>query len=93
MPTLCWFQRVGEALSIEALRGAGLTQRQAEVLRLVALGHTDADIAERLGVSPRTVHKHLEHIYDKLGATSRSQAIATAWSIVPGARAAGGSNT
>jgi len=53
---------------------AQLTQREAEVLRLVAQGLTDAQVAERLMVSPRTVHGHLRSIYGKLGVTSRTGA-------------------
>lgn len=70
-----------EPLSIATLRAAGLTPREAEVLRLVAFGKTDHAIATALGVSPRTIHKHLQNVYDKLGATSRTQALLTAWSI------------
>jgi DNA-binding CsgD family transcriptional regulator len=45
-----------------------------EVLRLVAEGLTDAQIAEVLGISPRTVNAHLRSIYSKLGLTSRHAA-------------------
>jgi hypothetical protein len=38
-------------------------------------GKTDADIAARLSISPRTVHKHLEHIYAKLGVETRTAAV------------------
>jgi DNA-binding CsgD family transcriptional regulator len=57
---------------------AGLTGRQQEVLGLVAAGLTDAAIGRRLGCSPRTVDKHLEHVYRRLGVTCRAAAIATA---------------
>jgi DNA-binding CsgD family transcriptional regulator/tetratricopeptide (TPR) repeat protein len=53
---------------------AGLTAREAEVLRLVAGGLTDLQIAEKLVISPRTVHAHLSSIYSKLAVTSRSAA-------------------
>jgi DNA-binding NarL/FixJ family response regulator len=53
---------------------AGLTSRELEILRLVAQGLTDAQVAERLVVSPRTVNSHLRSIYSKLGVTSRSAA-------------------
>ena len=53
---------------------AGLTAREVEVLRLVAGGLTDAQIAERLLLSPRTVHAHLRAIYGKLEVGSRSAA-------------------
>jgi DNA-binding CsgD family transcriptional regulator/tetratricopeptide (TPR) repeat protein len=53
---------------------AGLTPREIEVLKLVAEGLTNAQIAERLFLSPRTVHSHLNSIYQKLGVSSRSAA-------------------
>jgi predicted ATPase/DNA-binding CsgD family transcriptional regulator len=52
----------------------GLTAREVEVLRLVALGMTDAQIAGQLVLSPRTVQGHLRSIYNKLNVTSRSAA-------------------
>ncbi len=52
----------------------GLTEREVEVLRLVARGLTDAQIAEELVISPRTVNAHLRSIYNKLGITSRNAA-------------------
>ena len=58
---------------------AGLTAREAEVLRLVAQGLTDAQVAEQLVISPRTVNWHLISIYSKIGVTSRS--IATRFAI------------
>ena len=53
---------------------AGLTTREMEVLRLVAGGLTDVQVAEKLILSPRTVHAHISSIYSKLGVTSRSAA-------------------
>jgi predicted ATPase/class 3 adenylate cyclase/DNA-binding CsgD family transcriptional regulator len=53
---------------------AGLTVREVEVLRLVAKGMTDAQIAETLVISPRTVNTHLTSIYGKIGVSSRSEA-------------------
>ncbi len=53
-----------------------LTQREAEVLTWVARGKTNKDIAEILGLSPRTVNKHLEHVYVKLGVETRTAAAA-----------------
>jgi predicted ATPase/serine/threonine protein kinase/DNA-binding CsgD family transcriptional regulator len=53
---------------------AGLTVREVEVLRLVAKGMTDAQIAETLVISPRTVNTHLTSIYNKIGVSSRSEA-------------------
>ena len=56
--------------------------RETEVLRLVAAGLTDGEIAERLVLSPRTVHAHLRTIYRKLGVTSRTAATHAAAGIV-----------
>ena len=53
---------------------AGLTARELEVLRLLATGLTDAQIAEQLVLSLHTIHAHLRSIYSKLGVTSRSAA-------------------
>jgi DNA-binding NarL/FixJ family response regulator len=52
----------------------GLTGRQLEVLRLVARGRTNAEIARSLGISGATVKNHLERIYDALGASNRTEA-------------------
>ena len=53
---------------------AGLTAREVEVLALVAQGLTDAEVAERLVLSPRTVNAHLTSVYNKLGVNSRAAA-------------------
>lgn len=53
---------------------AGLSAREVEVLRLVAQGLTDAQVAEQLVISPRTVNWHLSVIYSKLGVSSRTAA-------------------
>ena len=53
---------------------AGLTNREVEVLRLVAAGLTDAQVAEHLIMSVRTVNTHLTSIYNKLGVNSRTAA-------------------
>jgi DNA-binding CsgD family transcriptional regulator len=50
---------------------AGLTQREVEVLRLLARGLTTREIAAHLGVSPKTAGNHLDHIYSKIGAVNR----------------------
>jgi DNA-binding NarL/FixJ family response regulator len=52
-----------------------LSLREVEVLRLVAQGLTNAQVAERLVISPRTVNAHLRSIYSKLEITSRNQVI------------------
>jgi DNA-binding NarL/FixJ family response regulator len=62
--------------AIEELLLLGLTRRQAKVLRLIACGEASRQIAAELGVSTATVSKHLEHIYARLGVSSRAEAIA-----------------
>jgi DNA-binding NarL/FixJ family response regulator len=53
---------------------AGLTQREVEVLRLLARGMSNKQIAEQLVISPKTVANHVEHIYVKIDAASRAMA-------------------
>ena len=80
-PVLLLEERRTEAdpASLESL---GLTRREAEVLAWVAQGKTNAEIAAVLGTRPRTVHKHLDHIFGKLGVENRTAAAARAlaWS-------------
>ena len=54
----------------------GLSAREAEVLRLVAAGHSNAQIADVLFISRRTVTTHVSNVYTKLGVASRAEAIA-----------------
>ena len=63
--------RVGH---VDAVGAHHLTPRQAEVLRLLARGWTDAQIAGELFLSRRTVHAHLREIFRKLGVSHRSAA-------------------
>jgi DNA-binding NarL/FixJ family response regulator len=56
-----------------------LSQREIEVLRQVASGHTNAEIAEQLHISQATVKTHLLHIYDKLGVADRAAAVARSY--------------
>lgn len=51
-----------------------LSPREVEVLRLVAKGHSNKSIAGLLGISPKTVGHHVQHIYDKLGVSTRAGA-------------------
>ena len=53
---------------------AGLTAREAEVLRLLALGLTARQVAERLVISAKTADHHVQHIYTKVGVSTRGAA-------------------
>ena len=55
-------------------RPAGLTEREVDVLRLIARGHANKEVAATLGISPKTVGHHIEHIYAKAGVTTRAGA-------------------
>jgi DNA-binding NarL/FixJ family response regulator len=73
---------LADELSVAKTRDAGaesLTEREIEVLQLLAFGYTNRDIAKRLYISPDTVKTHLEHIYQKLGASDRTAAVAEAF--------------
>ena len=54
----------------------GLSQRELDVLKLLATGNTDQEIATALGIAPRTVGTHLQHVYEKLDVHNRSAAVA-----------------
>ena len=58
-----------------------VTPREREVLSWLAAGKTDKDIGEILGMSPRTVQKHLQHIYEKLGVETRTAAVVRAMEL------------
>jgi DNA-binding NarL/FixJ family response regulator len=58
-----------------------LTEREAEVLTMAAKGYTNKAIGAQLGISDRTVQGHLAHIFDKMNATSRTEAVMRAVSL------------
>jgi DNA-binding NarL/FixJ family response regulator len=60
--------------SWERRRPAGLTTREVEVLRLVACGFSNKEIAERLVISGKTARNHVDHIYTKIGVSNRARA-------------------
>jgi ATP/maltotriose-dependent transcriptional regulator MalT len=64
--------------STQPLLPEPLTDREAEVLELLAAGLTNREIAEELVISPETVKKHAGNIYGKLGASNRTEAAARA---------------
>lgn len=65
-----------ETWDLSALRDSlGLTFREAEILMWISRGKTNKDIGLILGNSPRTINKHLEHIFEKLGVVTRAAAV------------------
>lgn len=68
----------GRLLSRMRIPQAALSAREIEVLGLVALGSTNAEIAKQLFLSETTVKSHLGHVYTKLGVTTRTAAVAEA---------------
>ncbi|MGH3737867.1 MAG: helix-turn-helix domain-containing protein, partial [Micromonosporaceae bacterium] len=66
-------RRLGR-LAARALDPAGLTRREREVLRLLALGRTNRKIAQELYLSPRTVDMHVRNVLTKLDCSSRTAA-------------------
>lgn len=64
------------------LQQVALTPRETEVLSWLSKGKTNRDIADILGMSPRTVNKHLEHIFEKLGVETRTAAAAVAGQLL-----------
>ena len=81
------FEHLGATLDLRATRDLharssfpdGVTEREMEVLRLVAAGHSNKDIAASLFLSERTVARHLSNIFTKIGVSSRSAATAYAF--------------
>ena len=71
--------RVFDTNPASSTDGHGLTGRQLAVLRLLADGLTATTIAHRLGISPRTVHRHLDATYRKLGVADRVSAVLAGW--------------
>jgi len=69
--------RLGARVAAEPPPGPpdGLSDREVQVLRLIALGHTNAQIAQELFLSVRTVETHRAHIQQKLGVTERSELV------------------
>ena len=68
------FSAVGHEMTRRAEQPAGLTPREGEILRLLACGLLNKQIARLLGIAPKTVGNHVEHIYAKIGVSSRAAA-------------------
>ena len=89
-------QRAEELAGVARSRGITdepwrpLTAREFEIARLVADGRTNGEIADGLGLSPKTVSAHIEHILGKLGASRRAEIAAWTSRVTAPAMAAGG---
>ena len=83
MLSLCFHERVRMLAPTRgfAVPPLGLTNREIEVLQLIARGKTDGDIARQLGISQPTAHEHFEKAKRKLKVSTRAQAIAVAVSL------------
>ena len=64
----------GHSTGVRRPRLADLTDRQVDVLRLLATGLSNREIAERLVISPRTAERHVQDVYDKIGLSTRAGA-------------------
>ncbi len=68
-------------LNTKALTYLGISERESDVLTLLAAGHSNQEIADRLFVSPNTVKTHLQNLYQKLDVARRGQAVQKARSL------------
>ena len=76
--TAC-FERLGVVTGVQVEAPGGLTAREIEVLRVLATGKSNREIAAELFLSPKTVARHLSNIFTKIGSTSRAAATAYAY--------------
>lgn len=77
-------QKQARTVTAKSLGALGLSGREAEVMTWTAQGKTNAETATILKLSRRTVEKHLEHIYSKLGVETRMAAAALVWAVASG---------
>ena len=75
----CLARMAGQADRAASQRIGALSEREAQVLRLLAAGKTNRAIADELFISEKTVARHVSNIFDKLGVSSRTGA--TAWAF------------
>ena len=80
--TVFLFERRPRPVPLGQIEALGLTPREAEVLRCFMRGATTAETAAELAASPRTIQKHCERIYRKLGVADRVAAVGAAWSAL-----------
>lgn len=85
--TVYVFERRSGPAPRPLLEALGLSRREAEVLEQLMAGRTTQATAEHLGISPRTVHKHAENLYAKLGVHDRIAAVSAAWAAIDAGRA------
>jgi DNA-binding CsgD family transcriptional regulator len=70
------------------VQGAALTERQTEILHLIEIGMSNQQVGVALGISSTTVRTHLEHVFERLGVTTRTAAVAAAFGPTRDGRAA-----
>lgn len=75
-PMMPFLVQLARSQAVEFATPPGLTRREAEVLKLLARGLTDREMAAMIGVARSTIYSHLHHIYEKLGVDTRTAAVA-----------------
>jgi HD-GYP domain-containing protein (c-di-GMP phosphodiesterase class II)/DNA-binding CsgD family transcriptional regulator len=70
----CVLSAMGHPVSSRRQIAGGLSERELDVLRLIARGHSIKEMAERLHITPKTVDSHIQHIYHKIGVNTRAGA-------------------
>jgi len=79
---LLFFDEISAVCRVEELEPLGLSRRETEILSWVVQGKTNPEIGAILSISSRTVQKHLEHIYNRLGVENRHAAIITSMAVM-----------
>ena len=75
---------MGTGTSTESVQAAALSRREAQIMALIAAGHSNGQIAERLTLAEKTVKKHMTNIFDKLGLEGRNAATVRALEVLSG---------
>jgi DNA-binding CsgD family transcriptional regulator len=84
--TVYLFERPKRPVPLADLEALGLSRREAEVLAGFMAGESTTAVATALAISPRTIHKHSERIYRRLGVGDRVAAVSCAWSALDAGR-------